>query len=153
MAPTANGIQKSETPLSNNHLPTVFTKPDANMKLAQSPAPINSVNRLPSKKLNTNPHTIPSGIPLAKRNKNLIFSGTTAKPRSANSAIPISTKMANPRLLRPISETTFIPMNLERVYPITCAITMADLKDSPHISSIPSKLAAENGFRKAYIHE
>ena len=74
------GIQYSGTPISFiSHLPTLFTNPDEKIKLTASTLPINSVARLPSKYENTNPHTMPSGIPLIKKQRILNGAGTKGK--------------------------------------------------------------------------
>ena len=56
------------------------------------------------------------------------------------------------RLEAEISETNLMLMNFESAYPTTCAMTSAILSPmSP--PSIPSKLAAANGLRNAYIQK
>ncbi len=88
--PVAKGNQNSETCHCNCiYLATDFTKPEENIKLTASAAPIKSVAFLPSIYENTIPHVIPNGKPLKKRKIILYGAGTMAKRKSDTQDIPI----------------------------------------------------------------
>src|ERR1043166_9957514 len=63
-APVTAGIQNSLIPAPSSAAPTDLTAPLATTYAQDSPAPRISDVRRPSRKLNTLPHTVPSGRPL-----------------------------------------------------------------------------------------
>jgi hypothetical protein len=103
-------------------LPILLTNPDDTIKLILSIVPRISVVRLPSRYAKTSPQIIPSGRPL-RNNKIILYgAGITLKRTREPSAIPVRIMIDRALEARGISEITFIPMNLESAYPITCEI-------------------------------
>jgi hypothetical protein len=130
----------------------VFRMPEATIRLIHNPKEITSVTRLPSRKLNTTPHTIPSGSPLKKRNTKLNGKGTRANPKRATSAKRISQKIRRMRWEAFNSEMTLIPKNFEIIYPATWDMIKTVLYPIPH-NSYASYKPVLKGLRKAYIQK
>ena len=102
-----------------------FTTPLARIKEHERPASNSSEVRRPSRYQTTNPQTIPSGRPLAKRAKILSCGGSAANNSSAISATatrPMSMESRRPRV---ISEQNLMPKYLDSAYPTTWLITNA----------------------------
>src|ERR1041384_2312656 len=148
-APVAAGIHDSPT-TAIKIAPTDFTKPLATTYAHDSPAPRISDVRRPSRKLNTMPHTVPSGKPFRNSAITLPPGGSTANATSAASANRISQISDHARRPAGISELNLIPRNFDSAYPASWLMTSAPLRS--RIQKLaPSKGAAANGLRKLYI--
>src|SRR4029077_13496732 len=96
-APVAAGIHDSPTPAPSSTAPIDFTAPLATTYAHDSPAPRISDVRRPSRKLNTMPHTVPSGRPLRNNATTLPGHGRIANSTRAVSAHAMSRTSAHAR--------------------------------------------------------
>ena len=78
--------------------------------------------------------------------------GATANPNKQAKAIEVSIKIPRTRFLGGISDITFMPMNLDSIYPETWNITKADLRSIPK-AVMPLYEVEVNGLRIPYMQK
>src|SRR5680860_992669 len=100
-------------------MPADFTTPLDTIKLEQRMTPRISVNFLPSTYEKTTPHIMPNESPF-KNIKNILYGeGIQAKRMRLSSAKAIIVKRYFRRFSGFNSEISFIPINLDNIYPMT----------------------------------